>query len=108
MAGVALFSAQATNVNLDGNLAGGGIKSPGHPVEVFQNQGSVEILFLCNLGKLNIAVYDEYGDDVFAQSVDATAGSSLPVSTNGWSAGEYTLTITDGQGGYLEGSFLID
>ena len=108
LAGVAFLSVQSGNVPIQGRLLVGGLKSPGHPVEVFQNPGSIEILFLCNLGKLKITVYDEYGDDVFAQSVDATAGSSLPVSTNGWSAGEYTLTITDGQGGYLEGSFLID
>ena len=45
LAGVAFFSAQSGNVPLHGSLQVGGLKSPGDPVEVFQNPGSIEITF---------------------------------------------------------------
>ena len=108
LAGVAFFSAHSGNVLLYGGLMGGGLKSPGDPVEVFQNPGSIEITFLCNLGKLTIVVTDQSGNEVYRQGVDATVGSSLPIDTSGWSAGEYTLLISDGQGGSLEGNFEIE
>jgi len=108
LAGIAFLSVQSGNVTLRGRLQGEGLKSPGEPVEVFLNPGCIEIFFWCNFGKMNIAVYGQGGNVIYDQGVDATSGSSLPINTNGWASGEYILLITDGQGGSLEGSFLID
>jgi len=108
LAGFAFFSVHSGNVPLQGSLQVGGLKSPGDPLEVFQSPGSVEITFLCNLGKLTIVVTDQSCNEVYRQGVDATVGSSLPIDTSGWSAGEYTLLISDGLGGSLEGNFEIE
>ena len=107
MAGIVLLSAQASNVNIHGNLTGGGVKNPGEPVEVYYDQGYLEVSFLCHLGKLNISVANQSNAVVYDKGVDATEGSSLEIDTTGWSAGVYILSITDGQGGCLEGSFEI-
>ena len=107
LTGAALLCVHSGNVPLQGDLQGGGLKSPGDPVEVFQTTGSIEVNFLCNLGKLNIAVTNQNGNVVFNQGIDATAGSSLPINTGGWAADEYTLLISDGQGGSLVGIFEI-
>ena len=108
LAGLAFLSAQSVNVPLYGDLMGGGLKSPGDPVEVFQNPGNLEIAFLRNLGDLKIGITDPYGDTVYHTMVNAVAGSLLAIDVSGWSAGAYTLTISNGQGGCLEGKFSIN
>jgi len=107
LTGAALLCVHSGNVPLQGDLQGGGLKSPGDPVEVFQNPGSIEVSFWCNFGKLSIVVKDQNSNEVYNQGIDATAGSSLPIDTGGWAAGEYTLLISDGQGGSLVGIFEI-
>jgi len=110
LAGATLLCVQSGNIPLRGSLAGGLVKNPLQTplVEVYQDTGSIELSFLCNLGKLTITVTDQYNEEVYGQSIDTSAVGNLIIDTNGWESGEYTLLIMDGQGGYLEGCFLID
>jgi len=78
------------------------------PIEVFQNEDELELYFLSSLALITITVTDEKNGTVYQKTVNATAGSSLTVDMKGWASGEYTLLITDGQGGYLEGVFEIE
>jgi len=78
------------------------------PVEAFQNATDVLLVFNGNLGSLNIEVLEEVGDTVFKTTVNATTGSTLTINTGSWESGTYTLLITDGLGGYLEGIFEIE
>jgi hypothetical protein len=68
----------------------------------------VEVAFNQSLGSLNVKVVDQLGSTVFQEDVKATAGSSLIIETDMWDNGKYTLTITDAEGGYLEGVFELD
>jgi len=97
-------------VDLKGKLdVSGPIRNPQTPpVEAFQNATDVLLVFNGNLGSLNIEVLDEVGDTVFKTTVNATAGSTLTINTGSWGSGTYTLLITDGLGGYLEGVFEIE
>ena len=89
-----------------GLITGGPTRTP--PVEAYQNTTSVDLVFNVDLGDLTIDVINETGDSVFQTVVKTKAGTTLTIDTSGWEAGEYILVIMDGQGGYLEGSFLID
>ena len=106
-AGLAFLSVQSGNVPLHGILQVGEVKSPGNPVEVFQNLDNLEISFLSNLGDLKIGETDPYGETVYHTMVNAAAGSLLAIDVSGWSAGAYTLTISNGQGA-LQGNFVIN
>ena len=111
LSGAALLCAISGNIPLKGDLQGGGtVKNPTLTplIEAYQNAGSIEITFLNDLGKLQIVVCDQNDEEAYAMGVDTSVVSSLPISTDGWSAGTYTLMITDGQGGYLIGYFVID
>jgi len=109
LAGACVFNGLASTVPLQGKLMGGSMKNPDltPQVEVYQYSASIELSFLCNLGILSIEVLDETGALVYQTKVNATAGSDLPIDTSNWASGEYTLVITDGLGGCLEGNFVI-
>jgi len=109
LAGATFLSVQSGNVPLHGQLGGPGPMKEiqEHPVEAYQNANGVEITFLENLGALEIVVEDESGAKVFQTTVNATAGGTLIINTGGWSKGNYTLIITDEEGGCLKGNFAI-
>jgi len=94
-------------IDLKGKLAGSGqVRTPA--IEAYLYATSVEVNFNIDLGSLNVEVINETGDTAFQKTVNAVAGGTLNINTIGWESGEYILVIMDGQGGYLEGIFLID
>ena len=97
-------------INLKGTLPSppGTVRNPTSPVEAFMENTGVALFFNFDLGGLDIEVVNETGDTVFQRTVKAKAGDMLTISTTGWKSGEYILIITDGQGGCLEGSFIIN
>ena len=103
----AKFSPPSTPVNLYGKLGGSGLVRS-QPVEAFLCSSSVEVVFNADLGMLTVEVMDETGNSVYQKKVDAKTDGTLAINTGGWGSGEYTLIITDGLGGCLEGSFLIN
>jgi len=109
LAGVAFLNAQSGDIPLRGELPGSGnMKTPQDiPVAAYQYANSVEITFSENLGDLEITVVDASGITVFQTTVNAASGSSVIISTTGWSKGAYTLIIADDAGGCLKGSFNI-
>jgi len=94
-------------IALKGKLGGNGLIR-NQPVEAYLYDTSVEVIFNIDLGNLNIEVINQTGDTAFQKKVDAKAGGTVTINTIGWEIGEYILVITDEEGEYLEGSFLID
>jgi len=96
-------------IDLQGRLAGSGdMRSQGAQVEAFKNATCVQLNFLVDLGSLEIEVVDGEGNPVFQTTVNATEGSRMKINTGSWATGKYTLVITDGLGGRLEGNFVIN
>ena len=93
-------------IPLKGALGGGPVRTP--CVVAYLYATGVEVVFNINLGSLTVEVINEHGDTAFQTTVNAVANGTLPIDTSGWASGEYTLVIMDGQGGYLEGNFLIN
>jgi len=105
----ASFKNHNPSILLEGKLIGSGpMRNSTPPVEAYQNATDVLLVFNSNLGRLNIEVLDEVGDTVFKTTVNATTGSTLTIDTSSWESGVYTLLITDGLGGFLEGVFEIE
>ena len=111
LAGMTLLSVQSGNVPLKGELGGDGtMKNPAPKilVEAYQSATHIQLTFLVDLGVLNITVADETGAPVFQTKVNAAAGSGMDIDTCSLQPGVYTLSITDGLGGSLEGYFVIN
>ena len=107
-AGVNGFRDPSTPIDLQGKLAGmGEMRTQEQQVEAFHYATYVQLNYLIDLGILDISVMDVEGDPVFHEKVNATSGGDLPIDINNWEPGTYTLVITDGHGGRLEGSFVI-
>jgi len=99
------------SIVLKGNLEGKGpIRSQTmqSPVVAYQNSTCIQLVFLDDLGKLTISVDDQTGYNIYLTTVNATDGSTLSIDTSSWESGVYTLLITDGLGGFLEGVFEIE
>ncbi len=94
-------------VRLKGSLGTISVKSlpATEPVEVYYSDTAVEVMFNKSLGNLTITVTGKWGLTVYSNTVNATAGGSLMIPITNWNAGTYTVRITNGQGGCLEGSF---
>jgi len=97
-----------TQLLLKGQLKGPEKGAPSQPIEAFQNEDDLELYFLSSLNSLTIKVVNEQDQTVYQKTVNAVAGSSLIIDLQGWASGAYTLAITDGLGGYLEGIFQIE
>ena len=97
-----------TQLLLKGQLKGSEKGAPSQPIESFQNEDDLELYFLSSLNSLTIKVVNEQDQVVYQKTVNAVAGSSLIIELQGWASGAYTLVITDGLGGYLEGIFQIE
>jgi len=84
-------------------------KSPSicESVKVVQQASGITVSFNANLGNLIVEVVDSAGDVVFQQKVNATAGSNLPIDTQDWESGTYTIRILNEQGNGCEGCFEI-
>ena len=95
-------------IHLQGILDNSSPKSGVQPVEAYQFEDYLQVIFLTELGSLNIEVADEAGEPVFQTTVNATSGSELYIDAESWNNGEYTLLIANGTGGYLIGKFVIN
>jgi len=95
-------------VDLKGKLKKPGTKSEAQPVEVFQSEYDLQVNFLETLGELEIEALNAEEQSVFQTTVNATAGGKFIINTRNWKQGAYILRITDDEGGYLEGYFVIN
>lgn len=77
------------------------------PVQAFISCRSVEVNFNTALGIIDISVYDETGNTVYWQSVNAYAGLQVFIDIASFDEGWYTIEFVDSQGKYLSGDFEI-
>ena len=71
------------------------------PVEIAQGSHSLNISFNLSLGKVVVSIVSITGTSVYQGTVNATAGTQLPIDTTGWTNGTYIIRITDEDGEIL-------
>lgn len=74
-------------------LSGGEALRSSLPVEVNQSPTTIEVIFLCEMGKQSITVTDAQGNTVFTQTVNVANLSTLKINTTGWAKGNYSIRI---------------
>ena len=103
-----LDSKGPSKITMKGTLFSIPLRSVTSPIEVSQDDNNIYVNFLCNLGNLNIVVLNPNGTQIYQKTVNATNGSSLTISTGLWPTGDYTIQISDTQGGFMEGVFTVE
>ena len=98
---------KASKLALKGSLSIPNIKSIMQPVEVYQNPQNLDVVFLANLGMINIAIFNDQGSPVYQTSANGAANSHVYISTRNISAGWYIIHISNMQGEFLQGSFNV-
>jgi len=98
---------KGSKILLKGSLSMPGIKSNAQPVEVYQNPQNLDVGFLANLGMINITIFNAQNSPVYQTSANGAANSHVYISTRNMSAGWYIIYISNMQGEYLQGSFMM-
>lgn len=99
----------AEEIDLLGNLASNRQRSLMKPIQTFiTGQQFIETDFNVTLGSIEISVYDEVGNAVYRQFVTTYAGQHIFIDIASFNSGEYSIKLTNSQGRYLEGNFVIE
>jgi hypothetical protein len=78
--------------------------APAPAVSAWLTDAQIDLTFLRNLGTVTITVANEQ-ETVYSAMVTAEEGTQTVISTQGWSAGNYTVTITRSNGQAFTGDF---
>ena len=97
----------AKEIDLNGDLPPDRLRSLIKPVQAFIIDQSVEVDFnASSLGTIDLSIYDESGNVVYQQTVNATAGQQLFIDISSFDAGGYTIAFVNAQMN-LSGIFVI-
>ena len=99
---------KASKLVLKGSLSIPNIRSNMQPVEVYQNPQNLDVVFLANLGMINITIFDMQNSPVYQTSANGAANSHVYISTRNIRAGWYMIQISNMQGESLQGSFKVE
>jgi hypothetical protein len=78
--------------------------APAPVVSAWLVDSQISLTFLQDLGTVTVTVTGAQGE-VYQASVSVIDGTELTISTQGWPAGEYTITIVRSSGQTLTGDF---
>jgi len=95
-------------IDLSGNLPNNSTRSLTSlsPISIFQYQDYIEVGFNSSLGAINVSIYDDEGNVVYQQSINASAGQQLLIDVSDFDAGTYTIEFVNSQAD-LSGDFEI-
>ena len=86
-------------IDLSGNLAPVKQRSLSlvQPIQAFIISQSIKADFNTSLGAIDVSIYDETGNVVYQQTVNASAGQQLLIDVSNFAAGEYTIAFVNAQ-----------
>ena len=67
------------------------------PIQAFIINQSIEVDFNASVGAIDLSIYDESGNVVYQQTVNATAGQQLFIDISSFDAGGYTIAFVNAQ-----------
>jgi len=87
-----------SKITLSGNYPPVKSRSLVEPVQAFIiDQSSIEVDFYDSLGTIDLLIYDEAGNAVYQQSVNASTGQQLSIDISFFDAGVYTIEFVNSQ-----------
>ena len=67
------------------------------PIQAFITGQTIEVDFNSTVGTIIVFIYDDFGNVVYQQSVNGTAGQQLLIDISDLDAGNYTIEIQNSQ-----------
>jgi hypothetical protein len=77
-------------------------------LEAFKGSNEVTINFLDCIGNLTVTIVNENGITVYNETVNSYVIGSISINVQNLPSGWYKITVSDTQGGWVEGSFFIE
>jgi hypothetical protein len=77
------------------------------PIEATISTTSLDIVFLQDLGGIDIEIYSESGNIVYSESVDTQTQQYLSIDVSAWNSGIYQIRFVNSDGNYVYGTFEI-
>ena len=79
-----------------------------HQIEVFKTTSELDVNFLCDVGSINMVIYDGSGNVVYEENVDATAVHQVSIDISDWHSGSYEIRFIDTDGNFMYGEFDVE
>lgn len=98
----------STKVYLKGRLSTPTKRSVSQPVEVYQENKTLMISYLSELGKIEIIISDERDSIVYSEIVSVSESTVSFVDLSGLKKGSYTLNLRNIEGEELSGMFAVE
>ena len=95
--------ASSSKVYLKGSLSTPTTRSVFQPIEVFQEDKTLMIYYLCELGEIEISLSNEQGSIVYSKKVSISKSTQTLIRLNDFSSGNYTIKLKNVEGEELSG-----
>ncbi|MBC5642802.1 DUF3244 domain-containing protein [Parabacteroides sp. BX2] len=93
----------SSKVYLKGSLSTPTTRSVFQPIEVFQEDKTLMIYYLCELGEIEISLSNEQGSIVYSKKVSISKSTQTLIRLNDFSSGNYTIKLKNVEGEELSG-----
>lgn len=97
------------DIDLKGSLADATIRSVFEaPIQATISPSSLDVVFLSNVGDIEVEVYAASGSLVYENNVDTQMQENLSIDVFGWASGTYQIRFVSSTGQYMYGIFEIE
>ncbi len=102
------LTGEKNEVKLVGSLSENHVRSVFNQIEVFKTASELDVNFLCDVGSIDIVVYDDSGNIAYEENVDTSAVRQVSIDISGWDPGSYEIRLIDTDGNFMYGEFDVE
>lgn len=96
-------------IRLKGSLADATIRSVFPvPIQATISSFRLDVVFLSNVGDIEVEVYTASGNLVYENNVDTQMQGNLSIDVFDWDSGSYQIRFVSSTGQYMYGTFKIE
>jgi hypothetical protein len=78
------------------------------PIKATISSSNLEIVFLSNLGNIEVEVSSTSGSLVYQNNVNTQTQQNLSIDVSNWDSGAYQIRFINSEGRYMYGIFEIE
>nr|WP_321354501.1 DUF3244 domain-containing protein [uncultured Draconibacterium sp.] len=78
------------------------------PIDASIGTFGLDVVFLQDLGDLDVVVYSESGNIVYSERIDIQTQQYLSIDVSAWNRGIYQIRFINSEGLYMYGTFEVE
>lgn len=78
------------------------------PIEATISTSILDVIFLQDLGDMDVVVYSESGNIVYSERIDTQTQQYLSIDVSEWNSGTYQVRFINPEGLYMYGMFEVE